>query len=107
MEIGLALFGVIVGALVTWYASKHYYEKAARELRDETKRLHAALSALMYKLEHPEAEVEVIRDADGRITGLAVKIQGLATGLSFAAGALTLNVKPADPAAGNAPQIGG
>ena len=35
----LALIGVLIGATITWWAAKHYYEKASKELTAEAEEL--------------------------------------------------------------------
>ena len=98
-----ALIGLVIGAFVTWACSDWYYKRAGDDLKREARRLHVALSAVVYKLEHPDAEVAATRDAEGAVTGLVVKLHGLMTASSFASGELTLTLEPSPPAAASAP----
>jgi hypothetical protein len=100
-----ALIGLVVGAFVTWACSDWYYKRAGDDLKREARRLHVALSAVVYKLEYPDAQVEATRDADGAVTGLVVRLHGVTTASPFATGNLTLTVEPSPPKAGSEPVI--
>jgi archaellum component FlaG (FlaF/FlaG flagellin family) len=95
--------GVLLGAAIAWALSWYYYKRAADDLRKEAKRLHMALSAVVYKMEHPDAVVEATRDADGAVTGLKVYVRATGVSASTATVNLTLSTsappsdKPAQP----------
>ena len=71
------LVQMFVGAAITWFAAWFYYRRAGEELRAEASALHTATSAIVYFLEHPDAQIEARRDDQGRIiTGLIVSVSG-------------------------------
>lgn len=74
------LFGVVVGAAVTWLTAWYYYKRAGDELRREAQKLQTATRAIVYMLENPDAKITVRRDGDGNATGLVVSASG--TGLT-------------------------
>lgn len=49
----IMVLGALLGAVITWWFSWFYYKEAGNELRDEAKKLHNALTAVVYLLEHP------------------------------------------------------
>jgi hypothetical protein len=66
------LIGSLIGGVFTWVVAWIYYKRAGDELKAEAAALHRAASAIVYFLEHPDANIEVQRDSQGRITGLIV-----------------------------------
>ena len=68
----LTLIGILLGAVITWLVSWAYYKRAGDELRREAFLLHIASSAIIYRLENPEAKLKIIRDDEGRLTGQMV-----------------------------------
>lgn len=69
-----ALAGVVVGGLITWWTSKHYYRLAADELTTATKSVHKALGVLVNLTQQPNSHLEVQRDSDGNVTGLLMRV---------------------------------
>ena len=78
----VSVAGVLVGALITWLVSRHYYKRAGDELREEAALLHKSTNAIVYILQHPEAEIEVKRDSSGRLNALVVSSTARAAGTS-------------------------
>ena len=77
---------ILIGGAITWICSWFYYKRAGNELRKEAAFLHKATSAIIYFLEHPEAEVKVQRDDAGRAVGFIVNAEAHARGTSTAKG---------------------
>ncbi len=65
-------FGVVVGAVVTWFAAYWYYKKAGDELRSETAGLRRLNDMILRYLSHQGAEV--IRDSAGDPIALKIPI---------------------------------
>lgn len=85
------LFSLFIGSTITWLVAWWYYKRAGDELKAEVKSLHAATTAIVYLLEHPDAKQEVRLDDQGRVSGIVVHISGT-TSMSFPGGAaLTAN----------------
>lgn len=68
------LLSILFGAAITWFASWRYYKKAGDELKRETTLLKRANMALVYMLEHPEADIEVKRDGEGNPIAVIVSV---------------------------------
>lgn len=85
----VTLISVATGGLITWLVAWWYYKRAGDELRREAKAWHAAAGAVIYVLQNPNAQTEIMRDGDGRITGLAVSISGKASITFSVEGTLT------------------
>lgn len=75
MEIALALFGVLLGAAITWWAAKHYYEKASKDLTAEAKEL-KKLNTLMLRGLESAGLAEFSRDEEGNIKGMVISGSG-------------------------------
>jgi gas vesicle protein len=80
-----SLVGVLLGGIITWYASRHFYMKAGKELREEASKLrketeqvkqvaHAILGAQL----NPNAELRPALDSEGNVTGIIVGAVGKA-----------------------------
>ena len=80
------LVSVFAGGLITWLASWLYYKKAGDDLRKETELLRKANMAVVYMLEHPDANIEVRRDDAGNPIGLIVSATGHSQGTSSVRG---------------------
>jgi len=80
------LVSVLFGGLITWIAAWKYYKKAGDELRKEAALLRKANMAVVYMLEHPDAEIEVRRDDAGNPIGLIVAATAHAEGKSTVKG---------------------
>ena len=75
-----AFISILIGGAITWFASWAYYRKAGNELKAETALLRKANMAVIYMLEHPDADIEVRRDSAGNPVGLIVAATGRAEG---------------------------
>lgn len=71
----LALIGVAVGALITWWAARHYYEKASCDLAAESKEL-KRLNVLMLRALESAGLAEFSRDDKGVIKGMVHRVSG-------------------------------
>ena len=80
------LVSVLIGGGITWLAAWVYYKRAADNLTEEATLLKKATAAIIYFLEHPDAEIEVRRDAKGNPIGLIVASTGQAKGGSTVTG---------------------
>jgi len=80
------LISVLLGGVITWLAAWIYYKKAGDDLKKEAALLKKATAAIVYFLEHPDAEIEVRRDVYGNPVGLIVSATGHARGTSMAEG---------------------
>jgi hypothetical protein len=78
------LVSILIGGAITWICAWFYYKRAGDELRKEAAILQKATSAIIYFLEHPEAEVKVQRDDAGRAVGFIVSAEAHARGTSTA-----------------------
>ena len=78
----VSVAGVLIGSLITWLVSRHYYKRAGDELREEAAFLHKSTNAIIYFLQNPDAEIEVKRDSSGRLTALVVSSTMRAAGAS-------------------------
>lgn len=67
-----ALISIFVGAVITWMAAWFYYKKAGDDLKAEAALLRKANMAVVYMLEHPDADIEVRQDGAGNPIGLNV-----------------------------------
>ena len=79
-----ALSGVLIGALVTWFAAWWYYRKAGNELRDEASKLRQSTDLVLYCLTNKDAKVSANYDKSGRVSGLTVSAAGVASATSQA-----------------------
>jgi len=76
------LVSILIGSAVTWFFAWIYYKRAGDELRKEAALLQKATIAIIYFLEHPDAEIEVRRDTIGRPVGVIVSAEAHARGTS-------------------------
>lgn len=74
------LTSIFVGAAITWFVAWCYYKKAGDELKTEAALLRKANMAVVYMLEHPDADIEVRRDDAGNPIGLIVAATARAEG---------------------------
>lgn len=81
----LALIGVLIGATITWWAAKHYYEKASKELTAEAEEL-KKLNTLMLRGLESAGMAEFSRDKEGNIKGMVIRGGG-----NVQAGPATIN----------------
>lgn len=69
----LTIFSVIVGGLITWFASKYFYIKAGKELREEADELRR-LNVLMLRALENAGLAHFHRDDENNITGLQISL---------------------------------
>jgi hypothetical protein len=80
-----SLVSVLLGGIITWCASRHFYMKAGKELREEASKLrketeqvnrvaHAIFGAQL----NPNAELKPTVDSHGNVTGINVGAVGKA-----------------------------
>jgi len=67
--------GVLLGGIITWFASRYYYLKAGQELLEESKKLKQTSDLILYKLQYPDAKTELKRNERGEVTGLIVSAE--------------------------------
>jgi len=60
--------GVLAGGIITFLVAWHYYQRAARELRDEAKKLRH-LTTLGLRVNEREGKADYKRDESGEIVG--------------------------------------
>jgi len=65
--IGL-FFGSLIGGVITWLVSKHFYLKASKELRLEVQELRRLSKTMLLGMEY-SGWIELSRDVSGEITG--------------------------------------
>jgi hypothetical protein len=71
------LAATIVGGLVTFAVSRHYYVRAAQDLQRTAERLETTLNTLARFLEEAGiAALRFNREKDGRIVGLEFHLEG-------------------------------
>ena len=73
------VFGVAVGAVVTWYVARIYYLRASLELRQEAERLRTKTDLVLYCLTNPDVKVDALRNEKGEVTGISVPLSGKAS----------------------------
>jgi hypothetical protein len=66
----LSFLSVLLGGLITWFASRHFYKKASDDLRNEAEVLHSVNEVILLSLEEANL-VTLYRDSDDRITAFA------------------------------------
>lgn len=77
------LVSMVIGGLITWLVSRHYYKKsgdelvtAADALKSESAKLRDLVSILANGLSNEGYLKGLVRDSQGYITGLAANITG-------------------------------
>jgi hypothetical protein len=94
------LLSMLVGGLITWAVSKHYYKKAG----DELSRL---ITTVSRGLEEP-APVAFTRDPSGTPRGLFQSLEGVIAAKGTASGTLTTEgSRPSGESESRAPEGGG
>lgn len=68
------LLGIIVGGYITYRASKEYYEKASKELNEQSQKLLSVNNLILRALEEADL-AEYTKDEDGNIIGLVIKLK--------------------------------
>ena len=70
---GVMTLGVILGGLITWLWSKHYYQKASKELKEEAEKLRNVNNQILLGMEIAGL-VTLTRDAKGNPTNFVLKV---------------------------------
>jgi hypothetical protein len=65
------LIGGVISAVTTWLVARAYYEKAGRELREETTKVRKKVDMVLHGFE-VAGLAELNRDANGEIVGFHV-----------------------------------
>jgi hypothetical protein len=73
MEITKIIGSMIVGGLITFYCAKHYYKKAAKDLKEEATRLRDLIEMILHGMEIANL-VTLTKDAQGNPVSFALKI---------------------------------
>lgn len=73
MGIVLSLVSMLVGAVITWWVARRYYEKASRDLSMEAAEL-KELNTLMLRGMEAAGMAEFSRDHEGNIQGMKIKM---------------------------------
>ena len=78
VTIGGVILGVILGGLITWFWSKHYYKKASKDLKEAAKDLRKETEEVKrltnYMLLGMEKQGWVTLDRDGQLVTLGTLI---------------------------------
>ncbi len=69
------IIGIFIGGLITWYVSYFYYKKAGDQLIKESRKLKDTSDLVLYKLQYPYTETELLRDDGGEIIGLSANMK--------------------------------
>jgi hypothetical protein len=67
------LLWVGLGGLITYFVSRRYYKRAAKELKQESAELRRLTTLVLSAMEHP-IPVSLARDEAGRITGFVIHV---------------------------------
>ena len=73
MDFILPLSGVLIGGIKTWWAARHHYFKASRDLCPEAADL-KKLNILMLRGLEEAGTAEFSRDEEGGIQGVKIKV---------------------------------
>jgi hypothetical protein len=77
------LVGVVIGGVITWLVSRHYYKKAGDELKREATELRRLTNLVLHGLEDA-GSVKLNRDTSGKVIGLIIEASAKATGVGLA-----------------------
>ncbi len=75
MQTILTVISMAIGALITWWVAKHYYQKAAKELEIETSEL-KKLNILILRAIESAGLAKFNRDKHGNIKGMVIGLSG-------------------------------
>lgn len=81
--------GVNIGAIITWWVARRYYERGSRDLTQTATALQQALNALAGFLEQSgssSARVSFRRDEYGNVRGLNVTLEVQPARVAFSGG---------------------
>lgn len=90
------LVGVLLGGLITWLVSYHYYEKAGDELGIEAGNIRKLANLIGHALEQAGL-AQFKRDAKGEMTSIYVDAKAAISAKSKLTGSLTVDRKVEDP----------
>jgi hypothetical protein len=81
---GLVILSLAVGALVTWWVARHYYQRTTQDLLKEAAELRRLNSLMLHGMEDA-GWIKLDRDSTGKILGFQqiVKAQGIASSEAF------------------------
>jgi hypothetical protein len=65
--------GILLGGLITWIASRHYYLRSSKELEAEAARVRKLTTLVLRALEE-KGLARLNRDAQGEIIGLVLDV---------------------------------
>ena len=71
--LALTMLGILLGGLITWIASRHYYLRSSKELEAEAARVRKLTTLVLRALEE-KGLARLNRDAQGEITGLVLDV---------------------------------
>ena len=71
----IGVLGIAVGAFITWRVSKHYYERAGRELRKESEALRGLVGMILRAMQNAGL-AKIKRDEKGKMTLLVIDLKG-------------------------------
>lgn len=71
----IGVLGIAVGAFITWRVSKHYYERAGRELRNESEALRGLVGMILRAMQNAGL-AKIKRDEKGKMTLLVIDLKG-------------------------------
>lgn len=67
------ILGIVIGGLITFFVSWYYYQKSAKELQEESRKLRKTVNSLARWLQYTGlSKDEFIFDDEGNITGLVI-----------------------------------
>ena len=74
-ELFVSMVSMALGGLITWFAARHYYVKASKELLSVAEELQK-LSVWMLRAMEIDGKAKFARDDNGNIKGIEIGISG-------------------------------
>jgi len=71
----IGVLGIGVGAFITWRVSKHYYERAGHELREESEALRGLVGMILRAMQNAGL-AKIKRDEKGKMMLLVIDLKG-------------------------------
>jgi hypothetical protein len=84
-----AAIGNVIGGIITYLVSRHYYERAARGLQREAEELKQQTQLIMRGLQEG-LDIELNQDEQGNIIGVGIKLRAHVGGSSDVSGTATV-----------------